>query len=251
MSYMNKQAWSPENMLMAPYEVSESPLHRFSSSELIFAKTMPPWKRAMDIVGSAIGLIVLSPLLFIVSVFIKVVSPGPVLFRQVRIGCGGVPFEIYKFRTMHHQADHSVHERYLSHLIKSSEKNDACGDPMQKLTQDQRIIKYGRFLRAFGIDELPQLFNVFLGQMSLIGPRPAIPYEVDRYKLWFRGRFDVLPGLTGLWQVSGKNRLGFNQMMRLDIQYARNRCFLLDMKILFKTPFAVLKQIDDLRIGRC
>ena len=118
---------------------------------------------------------------------------------------------------------------------------------MKKLQQDPRIIRNGHLLRASGLDELPQLLNVLLGEMSLIGPRPPIPYEVEQYKLWFRGRFDVVPGLTGLWQVSGKNRLGFNEMIRLDIQYAQKRSLILDLKILLKTPFAIYEQIKDMR----
>jgi lipopolysaccharide/colanic/teichoic acid biosynthesis glycosyltransferase len=213
----------------------------------LFVKRMPLWKRAIDIAGSLFGLIMMSPLLIGISLYIKWVSPGPVFFRQRRIGSGGKAFYLFKFRTMHHNADSIMHKKYLAQLIKSSEDNRHTGKPMQKLQQDPRIIKHGQFLRASGLDELPQLVNVLLGEMSLIGPRPPIPYEVEQYKLWFRGRFDVVPGLTGLWQVSGKNRLGFNEMIRLDIQYAQKRSLMLDRKILLKTPFAVYEQIKDMR----
>lgn len=215
--------------------------------DALFVKRMPLWKRAMDIAGALFGLIVLLPLLIAISLYIKWVSPGPVFFRQRRIGSGGKTFHLFKFRTMHHNADPNMHKQYLAQLIKSSEDNRHTGKPMKKLQQDPRIIRNGHLLRASGLDELPQLLNVLLGEMSLIGPRPPIPYEVEQYKLWFRGRFDVVPGLTGLWQVSGKNRLGFNEMIRLDIQYAQKRSLILDLKILLKTPFAIYEQIKDMR----
>lgn len=210
-----------------------------------FVRKTPLWKRGMDIVGAVCGLILLSPLFLGMAVLIKVVSPGPIFFVQQRIGRGGRPFGCFKFRTMKVDADSTVHRQYLENLIGSSQESGSPGPAMKKLSHDTRIIKFGNVIRATGLDELPQLINVLLGHMSLVGPRPPIPYEVERYRNWNNIRFDVTPGLTGLWQVSGKNRLGFNEMVRLDIQYAKDRSFLLDCKIFFKTPVAVLLQLKD------
>lgn len=222
--------------------------HHFQKPALdpLFIKKIPVWKRTFDIVGSLLGLILLFPLFILIGAFIKKVSPGPIFFRQRRIGCGGSAFNVYKFRTMKCDADPIIHKQYLSKLIKSSKDNENPGVPMAKLNQDTRIIKHGNFIRACGLDELPQLFNVLLGQMSLVGPRPPIPYEVENYQHWYKGRFDVVPGLTGLWQTSGKNKLGFNEMMRLDIQYAMKRSFFLDCKILLKTPIALYLQLKEM-----
>jgi lipopolysaccharide/colanic/teichoic acid biosynthesis glycosyltransferase len=204
----------------------------------------------MDIVISLIGVFFLLPLLILFSIFIKVVSPGPVLFKQNRVGYGEKLFSIFKFRTMKHNADISEHRKYLSELIKSDENDKDCRKPMTKLTNDSQIIPFGKILRLSGIDELPQLFNVLLGDMSLIGPRPAIPYEVEEYNYWYFDRFDTLPGITGLWQVSGKNRLTFKEMIRLDVRYVRNLSFWMDLKILLLTPRTIFIQIKDGLINR-
>jgi lipopolysaccharide/colanic/teichoic acid biosynthesis glycosyltransferase len=213
--------------------------------EFLFAKPLPWWKRCVDIIASSVGLIVLSPLFFIIGILIKTVSPGPVFFKQQRVGHGGKLFPCLKFRTMRLDADTSIHKDYLTRLIGSGRSSGNIGEPMQKIVNDHRIIKFGNFLRAAGMDELPQLINVFLGHMSLVGPRPPIPYEVEQYQHWYKTRFDVVPGLTGLWQVSGKNKLGFNEMIRLDIQYAMKSSILLDCKILLKTPYVVFRQVIE------
>jgi len=201
---------------------------------------VPLWKRAIDIAGSVLALLLLSPLLLAVPILIKIVSPGPVLFRQNRVGYRGRTFTIWKFRTMHVNADPTPHRDYVQGLI-------ANGDCMTKLDngKDRRIIPFGNLLRATGIDELPQLVNVFLGDMSLVGPRPCLSYEVQEYSPWQMRRFDAVPGLTGLWQVSGKNRTTFKEMMRLDIGYAKKRAFLLDMIIFLKTIPAIVRQVVD------
>lgn len=214
--------------------------------ESFLIKKNPPWKRSFDIIGSFCGLVFLSPLLVLIGIFIKVTSPGPLLFKQKRVGSGGKPFTIYKFRTMKTNADSRLHKEYLTQLLTSSQTNGTTGDPMHKITKDPRVIPCGELLRVSGMDELPQLINVFMGHMSLVGPRPPIPYEVEQYPQWYKSRFDVIPGLTGLWQVSGKNRLGFNEMIRYDIQYAMKRSFLLDCKIILMTPYAVFIQIKDM-----
>ena len=209
-------------------------------------RPLPVWKRAMDIVVAAGGLILLSPFIFLVSVIIKSVSRGPVFFKQNRVGYMGKPFTMWKFRTMKVNCDSSNHKEYITKLINGSAENGAAfGKPMTKLDDDPRIIPFGKILRKTCLDELPQLINVLRGQMSLVGPRPAIDYEVQVYSAWHYQRLDAVPGVTGLWQVNGKNRLTFNQMVRLDIKYLRERSFCLDVSILLKTPSAVLSQVRD------
>lgn len=201
---------------------------------------IPRWKRAVDIAGSVVALLLLLPLLLAVAVLIKIVSPGPVLFRQDRVGYRGKVFTMWKFRTMHVNADATPHRDYVQGLIHNE-------NIMTKLDtgKDRRIIPFGNLLRATGIDELPQLINVFFGDMSLVGPRPCLSYEVQEYSPWQMRRFDAVPGLTGLWQVSGKNRTTFKEMMRLDIGYAKKRAFLLDMMIFLKTIPAIAMQVAD------
>ncbi|MEI6127311.1 MAG: sugar transferase [Pseudomonadota bacterium] len=200
---------------------------------------MPLWKRLMDIAGSGIGILLLLPVFALLAAYIKIISPGPVFFTQRRVGFLGKPFICLKFRTMHVNTTAKVHNNYFSMLMSSDV-------PMQKLDdKDPRILPFGTLLRKLGLDELPQLFNVLKGDMSLIGPRPCIPYEAEEYKIWQRRRFDAVPGLTGLWQVSGKNRTTFNQMMRYDINYAGNTNFLLDTKILLKTIPAIIDQVAE------
>ncbi|MEI6126674.1 MAG: sugar transferase [Pseudomonadota bacterium] len=198
---------------------------------------MPLWKRVMDIYGSMLGLLFCAPVFAIIALYIKAVSPGPVFFSQSRVGFLGKNFNCFKFRTMHIHAGTAVHNQHFSRLMSSEA-------PMEKLdTHDARIIPFGHFLRKSGLDELPQLLNVIKGDMSLIGPRPCIPYEAAEYKLWQRKRFEAVPGITGLWQVNGKNRTTFNEMMRFDISYALKKNFLLDAQILVKTIPAVIDQL--------
>ena len=173
-------------------------------------------------------------------IYIKMVSPGPIFFKQKRVGYRGRHFTLYKFRTMKHQNNEDIHKAHAATFIrenKSMNKLDMAGD--------SRIIKGGRFIRVACLDEIPQLINVFLGEMSIVGPRPCIPYEESEYDHWQRQRFNILPGLTGLWQVSGKNKLSFHQMIRLDIQYANNFSFWLDLKIIFLTVPAIISMIID------
>ncbi|MFP4011481.1 MAG: sugar transferase [Spirochaetaceae bacterium] len=196
---------------------------------VVFEQKVPAWKRALDIFGAMVGLVLLSPLFLLVATFIKLVSPGPVIFKQKRVGIGRREFTFYKFRTMHADNDQSYHAKHAKGFIGSDGQ-------MQKLDeQDPRIIFGGRVLRRTTIDELPQLFNVLRGDMTLVGPRPCIPYEAEEYHRWHTGRFNVLPGLTGLWQVSGKNKLTFQQMIRLDIAYERRMSLRLDLWIILMT----------------
>ena len=205
-----------------------------------FVAPSPKWKRVLDIFGASLGMILLLPVFLSIGVYIKFVSPGPVFFTQERIGFRKRKFVIWKFRTMHLEAETKTHEDYLSTLI----KNDTAA--MEKLDGvDPRIIPLGRLIRATGLDELPQLLNVLLGDMSLVGPRPCMPYEAAQYAMWQHKRFDSKPGLTGLWQVSGKNRTSFVEMMRLDIRYGRCRTIVKDILIMFKTFRALFIQVSD------
>jgi lipopolysaccharide/colanic/teichoic acid biosynthesis glycosyltransferase len=206
--------------------------------EKCFSRKLPTWKRSMDIIGSVIGLFLLSPIFLIIAAFIKVVSPGPVFYKQERIGYQGKKFKFWKFRTMKVNSDTQIHRQHLHTLINNE-------IPMEKLDteQDPRIIPFGKFLRQSCLDELPQLINVFRGEMSLVGPRPCLAYEAEQYNLWHTRRFDVTPGMTGYWQVNGKNRTTFREMIRLDILYARQMSFGFDIKILLKTIPSIISQI--------
>jgi lipopolysaccharide/colanic/teichoic acid biosynthesis glycosyltransferase len=199
---------------------------------------IPRWKRTMDVVFLLLILPFVLPLAVLVAVLIRMVSPGPVLFRQERVGYLGRKFMCFKFRTMFAGAETTTHQGHLQHLMESDV-------PMVKLDArgDSRIIPFGLLLRLSGLDELPQLINVLRGEMSMVGPRPCLAYECDNYLPWQRERFNTLPGLTGLWQVSGKNQTTFAEMMRLDISYARNKTLWLDLTIILKTIPAILGQV--------
>jgi lipopolysaccharide/colanic/teichoic acid biosynthesis glycosyltransferase len=202
-------------------------------------------KRAMDIFGSAVMLILFAPLLAIIAAAVKVSSRGPVLFRQDRIGQYGRRFTFLKFRSMRADNDPSVHKEYVTKLIAGEAErmpSQAEGNGVYKLAQDTRITGIGRFLRKTSLDELPQLVNVLRGDMSLVGPRPPIPYELAAYQTWHRRRLlEVKPGITGLWQVTGRSRVKFDDMVRLDLRYAMSWSPWLDVKILARTPGAVVK----------
>jgi len=200
---------------------------------------VPFWKRGCDAVGATILLLGLSPVLLAVAAYVKCTMRGPMLFRQRRFGLGGRPFRIWKFRTMRSCVDQQPHGQYVRDLMTSGQK-------MNKLSVPDGLIPGGALLRATGIDELPQLVNVLLGQMSLVGPRPDVipPTEYQEHQ---RLRFDVLPGITGLWQVSGKNRTTFEQMIELDVQYALRCSPWLDLKIVLRTIPVVFRQFLDKR----
>jgi lipopolysaccharide/colanic/teichoic acid biosynthesis glycosyltransferase len=197
-------------------------------------------KRALDVVGAVVGLVVLSPLFVLIALAIKRDSAGPVLFRQERLGKGGRPFEFYKFRTMVDGNDQSIHREYVSLLI-CSESEELKGETGAfKIEADPRVTRFGHILRRTSLDELPQLINVVLGDMSLVGPRPPIDYEVELYGPRERARFDVLPGITGLWQVSGRSQKTYQEMIDLDLRYIETWSLPLDLQILGKTVFVVL-----------
>jgi lipopolysaccharide/colanic/teichoic acid biosynthesis glycosyltransferase len=199
-------------------------------------------KRAVDILGSVTLLALLAPLLLLIAALVKLLSPGPVLFKQVRIGYLNHPFTMLKFRTMHVHADEKVHLAFVTSFI----AGNGGGPPptasaVFKLVNDPRVTPVGRLLRKTSLDELPQLWNVLRGDMSLVGPRPPIPYEIAQYKGWhWRRILEAKPGITGLWQVTGRSRTTFDDMVRLDLRYARTRSLWTDIKILLATPRAVI-----------
>jgi lipopolysaccharide/colanic/teichoic acid biosynthesis glycosyltransferase len=213
--------------------------------EPFFVRKIPLWKRGLDLFGSVIGLIFFAPLFFIIALIIKMVSPGPVFFKQERIGYGGKAFSLIKFRTMEINTDTEIHQNYCAELINGECTKQNSDRPMIKLDDDNpNIIPFCKIIRKTCLDELPQFINVLRGDMSLVGPRPPIPYEVEEYLRWHKGRFDAIPGMTGLWQVSGKNRLSFKEMVRLDIRYSRSLSLFLDLKILLMTPYAIISEFN-------
>jgi len=201
-------------------------------------------KRAIDMAGSLCGLILLSPLMLMVALAVKISSPGPVIFTQTRLGLKGVRFPFYKFRSMYWNTDDKVHRQYVSHLIEGRLENINQGEGARsffKMKDDSRITRVGKTLRRLSLDELPQLLNVLKGEMSLVGPRPPLIYEAEKYKPWHLRRIlEVKPGITGLWQVSGRSTTTFDEMVRLDLRYVKNWSLWLDTKILVKTVKEVL-----------
>jgi lipopolysaccharide/colanic/teichoic acid biosynthesis glycosyltransferase len=195
------------------------------------------WKRGLDLGLMVLVLPIAGPILALAALWVAMVSRGRVLFVQPRVGQGGRTFNCYKLRTMRDGCTVSSHQQHLQQLLKEDR-------PMQKLdTHDPRLIPGARLMRALGIDELPQLINVIRGEMSVVGPRPCIPYEAEQYQAWQRERFATLPGMTGLWQVRGKNRTTFSRMIELDIEYARTQSLGLDLLILLATPKAIIDQL--------
>ena len=194
--------------------------------------------------GAATALLLLSPFLIVIAAVIKLTSKGPILFRQQRLGQYGLHFTFLKFRSMHHKNDATIHRDYVRRLISAKENPRHADDPekVYKLNDDPRVTAFGRLLRKTSLDELPQFINVLKGEMSLVGPRPPIPYEAEAYDIWHRRRFlEIKPGITGLWQVEGRSRVKFDDMVRLDIRYAKTWSPWLDIKILLKTPGAVFR----------
>lgn len=196
-------------------------------------------KRLLDVSGSVMAILLFSPVFIGVAALIKATSKGPVFFKQKRIGEAGAEFTFLKFRSMHVNNDPTIHQEYVRKLI-SHELDGSEGT--YKIKNDPRVTPIGKFLRKSSLDELPQFFNVLKGEMSLVGPRPPIPYEFENYSLWHRRRIlEARPGLTGVWQVSGRSRTTFDEMVRMDLRYIREQSLWLDVKILFKTPLAVFR----------
>lgn len=188
-------------------------------------------KRFIDIVGSTTGIVILSPILLVTAIAIKIEDPkGKIFFSQRRIGLNGIEFEMYKLRSMVYNAEE---------LKKQLMKQNEMSGPMFKMKNDPRITKVGKFIRKTSIDELPQLFNVLKGEMSLVGPRPSLPHEVEKFEPWMLRRHEVKPGITCYWQVSGRNNIDFEDWMKLDIEYVNNRDLWVDIKLIFKTFFVL------------
>jgi lipopolysaccharide/colanic/teichoic acid biosynthesis glycosyltransferase len=228
------------------HDISQRPSHpplypdltRRDKSKRVFSLI----KRMMDITGSVLGILLASPVFLSIALAIKLTSKGPILFRQTRVGQYGKPFVFLKFRSMYVNNDPSIHKKYVEQLIRgNTDEKPASGAGIYKLTNDPRITPAGRFLRRTSLDELPQLYHVLVGDMSLVGPRPPLPYEVKAYEIWHRRRvLEAKPGITGLWQVNGRSRVKFDDMVRLDVRYARTLSLWLDIGILLRTPRAVL-----------
>jgi lipopolysaccharide/colanic/teichoic acid biosynthesis glycosyltransferase len=211
--------------------------------EIPHAAGSPLWKRVLDVICILLSLPLWLPIVIFVTLWIKIASPGPVFFRQERVGYRGRRFMIIKFRTMKVNVETQTHERHFEQLMQANcpmTKLDAAGDP--------RIIPGGRILRAIGLDELPQLFNVFRGEMSLVGPRPCTPHEFQCYKPWQQERVNAAPGLTGYWQVNGKNKTTFTEMINMDIFYTKNMSLWLDLAIMLKTFPAIMAQVLESRL---
>jgi lipopolysaccharide/colanic/teichoic acid biosynthesis glycosyltransferase len=203
------------------------------------SSALPLWKRALDLLCLLFIAPVLGPIMGMIALGVRLSSPGPILFRQERIGFRGEPFTCFKFRTMREAAEIQSHKEYLEKLISSD-------TPMEKLdVHDPRVSKVGALLRASGLDELPQVFNILHGEMSLVGPRPCIRYEYEKYRPEDCERLNAVPGLTGLWQVSGKNKTTFPEMVALDVRYARNLSLWQDIYILLRTFPVVIEQTKE------
>lgn len=210
-------------------------------------------KRTVDLSAGLVLIVLLLPIMLLIALAVKLDSRGPVLFRQRRLGLGMEPFVVLKFRTMQADSSPELHQRYIEKLVDAKTNGNGAGQhngngsngngngDLKKLTADPRVTKVGKFLRRTSLDELPQFFNVVGGSMSLIGPRPALDYELEHYRQLHYRRFEVRPGITGLWQVSGRNRLDFHEMLDLDVEYSEDQTLATDLRILIRTPMAALR----------
>lgn len=218
------------NVIKATVEIPAQPL-------------VPEWqlraKRVLDVVLSLLLIVVLVPILVLAALAIRLDSPGPILFKQRRLGRDMMTFTVLKLRTMKAEASSELHQRFLAELCDPDSGVQENG--VKKLTEDPRVTRVGTVLRVLSVDELPQLFNVLRGDMSLVGPRPALEYELEHYDQDHFARFKVRPGLTGLWQVSGRSSLGFTEMLELDAMYANDASLAADLRILARTPFAAFR----------
>lgn len=244
----------PENIMVSIYVFPEEGSKEFACSpELLFYPDLSKrktgqfsfaFKRMIDFIGGVAGLIVFSPLFVVIPICIKLTSEGPVFFRQERLGQYGKKFTFLKFRTMRVNNDPSIHQEFTKNLIRAGKECAAAakdGRAAYKIVDDPRVTAFGRFLRKTSLDELPQFINVIKGEMSIVGPRPPIPYEYENYDFWHRRRvIEIKPGITGLWQVMGRSSTTFDEMVRLDIKYMRDWSLWLDIKIIAQTPMTVL-----------
>jgi lipopolysaccharide/colanic/teichoic acid biosynthesis glycosyltransferase len=199
-----------------------------------------PFKRALDILLSVVLTILFAPLMLAIALGILLASPGPVLYRQMRVGKDGVPFRMLKFRSMQIQNDPDLHRQYVQKLIKDNTQPRGIGKANLKMSADPRVTGIGKYLRRFGLDELPQFFNVLKGEMSIVGPRPPLPYEYEVYADWHKQRMTALPGITGTWQVLAHNTVAFDEMVKIDVQYVQNMNLWTDLKIMVLTPVEMI-----------
>jgi exopolysaccharide biosynthesis polyprenyl glycosylphosphotransferase len=211
-----------------------------TTGEAGHTKPLKPYrmKRTLDIIAASIGLVLAAPLAAIIAILIKLTSPGPVLFKQVRVGQNGREFVLYKFRSMYVGSDDSRHREYIKLFIegRDEELRKLQGDKkLYKMTSDDRVTPIGKFLRRTSLDELPQLINVLRGEMSMVGPRPHLPYEVELYKDWHKRRLEGLPGITGWWQIHGRSRVPFDEAVRMDLWYLEHQSIILDIRIMLRT----------------
>jgi len=231
------------------FENNYTPDERFYPDRLEDRRRRPALfiKRAMDITGSLLGLILFSPLFIIIPVLIKIFSRGPVFYKQQRTGLFGKEFTFFKFRSMRAGCEEIDHRKYVKNLISNGtgQNPGSAGtekNTLFKMDHDDRITPIGKYLRKTSLDELPQFINVLKGNMSLVGPRPPIPYEREEYEMWHMKRIiNVKPGITGLWQVEGRSLCSFDDMVRLDLKYIKEWSIWLDIKIILKTPWAVIR----------
>jgi exopolysaccharide biosynthesis polyprenyl glycosylphosphotransferase len=244
--YITGRLVSPLDTTKLLIHLFEMPVMRVRRDPLI-SKPVPAAKRIFDIVASAAALVVLAPALAVIALLIKRGSPGPVFYRQERVGLRGQTFEFLKFRSMTVGNDAGAHQDYVCELIANGGNGveamnctDEWGRPVFKLADDDRVTRVGRFLRKYSLDELPQFWNVLKGEMSMVGPRPALGYEVEAYKPWHRRRLEVQPGVSGLWQVAGRSRVGFDEMVFQDVIYSYNQSVLTDVSLCLRTVPAVL-----------
>jgi lipopolysaccharide/colanic/teichoic acid biosynthesis glycosyltransferase len=237
--YSYPQSWKDSGLSLALDPVLYPDLYHLDENK----KTSLFLKRVIDILGSAFALIILAPVFASLAALIKLTSKGPVFFRQERLGQFQVPFTFLKFRSMYVTTDAEIHRKYVKNFIEGRAEPNLTGGHQQrvyKLTNDPRVTWIGRFMRRTSLDEIPQFWNVLMGEMSLVGPRPPIGYEIEAYEIWHRRRLlEAKPGITGLWQVHGRSRTTFDDMVRLDLRYSRVCSPISDLKILLRTPRAV------------
>jgi len=242
--YVTGRLVSPLDTTHLLMRLFEMPVMRVRREPAAGAR-IPAAKRTFDLLGAAGALLLLAPAFAVIALLIKRDSPGSVFYRQQRVGLRGRPFEFLKFRSMSVGNDAGEHQQYVCELIQNGAGDelscsDAWGRPVYKLAEDERVTPVGRFLRKYSLDELPQFWNVFKGDMSMVGPRPALEYEVAAYKPWHRRRLEVTPGVSGLWQVAGRSRVGFDEMVFQDVIYAYNQSLLTDLSLCLRTVPAMI-----------
>lgn len=214
---------------------------RRARPRVVVAENYLPLKRALDILVASVLIVLFGPLMLAIAIGIQIASPGPIFYRQRRIGKNGKLFWMLKFRSMQVANNPDLHREYVQRLIKKNVQPNSIGVKTLKLEGDPRITGVGKYLRKFSLDELPQFFNVLKGEMSIVGPRPPLPYEYEVYKPWHKGRMAVLPGITGWWQVGAHNTVSFDEMVQIDLQYIRSMNLLLDLQIMLLTPIEMVR----------